>query len=332
MNLNRIATIKWGIIGPGAIARDFVNDLQTLVGFPHVVVGVMSVDGEEAQRFAMEHQISRAFDDLDLFLEEASPDIVYIATPHTTHYSYSMACLHRHVAVLCEKPWALDPEEAQNMVDLARAKGVFLMEGMWIRFLPSIRQLLVLLERHVIGSVHSLSAEIGFRAPYDLTNRFYNPALGGGSLFDVGIYPIYLSLLIFGMAMKIQAAARIGPSGVDESCAMVFEYFEGAYALLESSIIKDTRREACIFGENGVIIVKSPWYEKSPAIEVKYYDGRQEAYSTEWAGRGFQYEIREVEECLRHKTIESKRHSHMTGIQLSSLINIVRSKINEKTG
>lgn len=319
--------LKWGIIGPGNIARDFIADLKWVSGHSNSVIAVMSNKLPEAEKFAKIYHIPSWFDEIDEMLEKASPDIVYIASPHSAHYKESLKCLQHNVPVLCEKPLALNLKQEEEMVNMSHAHHTFLMEGMWIRFLPSLNKVLELLGKGALGQVNSIIADMSYLAP-KTQNRFYDPYLGGGSLLDLGIYPVYLSLLILGKPNNIKAAARLSSEQIDENCAIIFEYADGIYSLLESSIIKNTDRQARIYGENGVLTILKQWNEKPEAITLSLYDHKVEKYPCKWKGRGFQFEVEEVIRCLSANKIESDLHSHEDSLQLIRTLDEIRTKAN----
>lgn len=320
--------LNWGIIGPGNIARDFVSDLKWVNGCSNTVTGVMSNKLAEAEEFAKTYSVPQWFDDIEEMLEKTSPDIVYIASPHSEHHKESLTCLQNKVAVLCEKPLALNYKQAEEMINMSRTNHTFLMEGMWIRFLPSISKVLEILQQKLLGQVNSIIADMSYVAPKDEHNRFYDPYLGGGSLLDLGIYPVYLSLLILGKPHNIKAAARLSRDQIDENCAIIFEYSDGIYSLLESSIIKNTDRQARVYGENGVLTLLKQWNEKPEAITLSLYNQKIQKFPCKWKGRGFQFEVEEVARCLGAGKIESDLHSHEDSLLLLKTLDEIRAKAN----
>ncbi|GAA4313742.1 Gfo/Idh/MocA family oxidoreductase [Compostibacter hankyongensis] len=318
--------LKWGIVGPGKIARAFVQDLARADDRPHRVTAVMSHHLNDAEEFAAKHGIPYFFDSLKAMLSTAPPDIVYIATPHAAHYSQTMECLERGIPVLCEKPLALNLRQAEEMITTARMHGTFLLEGMWIRFLPSLRKVLELLQQGVIGKVNGVVADMSYKAPRDQKNRFYNPALGGGSLLDLGIYPVYLALLILGEPVYLKATASLSAEQIDEGCMIILKYTGGAYALLQSSIVKETEKQARLYGEKGFITIQTPWNEKPAGITVTLYHGESQTYPCTWEGRGFQYEIAEAGRCLSAGKTESDLHNHAISLSLMSLLDDIRAQ------
>lgn len=320
--------LKWGIIGPGNIATAFIADMALVTEGSNSTVAVMSNDIEEAQQFAETYSIPQYFNNVKEMLEYSPVDVVYVASPHTAHFKESMACLRQNVPVLCEKPLALNQKQAKEMIATARKHHTFLMEGMWIRFLPSIQIVLELLKQGIIGKVRSIIANMSYVAPKEKDNRFYNPELGGGSLLDLGIYPVYLSLLILGNPDMIRASAQLSSEGIDETCNAIFNYPDRSFALLESSLIRNTSRQAHIYGGKGSITILKQWNERPESIKVSLHNGMTSQYPCNWEGRGFQFEIAEVARCLSANQIESDLHSHLDSLKLISTLDKIRETAN----
>lgn len=303
-------TFKWGVIGPGSIAKDFANDLKLATSANHVIEAVLSKDMAEAHHFAEKEHALQYFDDLNEFVKNAHVDAVYIATPHPLHCEEAVACLQNKLPVLCEKPLAINLKQVANMIAAAQQHHTFLMEAMWIRLTPGIQQLIKVINEDAVGELVALRADISYKAPYDLESRYFNPELGGGSLLDLGTYAVFLAQLLFGKPKKVQAHARLSPGSIDESCTILLSYEAGKYATLESSFVLGTEGMAAVYGKNGKIFIQQPWYEKTKGITVQPYDGESTSYPCEWEGRGFQFEIDEVYHCIKAGKIESDFYSH----------------------
>jgi predicted dehydrogenase len=331
-NKNRIYNMKtfnWGIIGPGSIARDFVDDLK-YVKSSQRVVAVLSHREESAREFSSEYSIGGCYTDIDAFLRHPEIDAVYIATPHTAHFEQTLACLENKIPVLCEKPLVLNAIQAKSLIDSSKRNNTFLLEGMWIRFLPSIGQVLNIIKSNSIGKIISVKASMSYKAPADEDNRYFNPELGGGSLLDLGVYPVFLSQLILGKPEEIKAIGKRSEKGIDETCAVLCRYQGGKHAILESSIITQTELSAEIAGDKGVIKIMSPWNEKPEFIRVTLYDGSVKTYSCDWEGRGFQYEVEEVITCVNNKAIQSDLYDHHFSLHIMETMDEIRKQLNVK--
>lgn len=214
-------TYKWGTIGLGHIAGKFADALA--IAGNAVLEAVASRELRRAEQFGKEHGARKTYGSYEALAKDPDIDAVYIATPHAFHADLAMLCLRRGKAVLCEKPMALNYWQVKTMTDSAKANNAFMMEVMWTRFLPATEKMLELVQQGAIGDIHTITADFCFNAPFDPQGRLYNPALGGGALLDVGIYPLFLALLLLGRPKKIRARAKLSVTGVDESCQAVLQ-------------------------------------------------------------------------------------------------------------
>ncbi len=321
-------SFNWGIIGPGSIANDFAEDLK-LVKRPQRITSVLSHRQESAKEFADKHNVTNYYTDIQQFISNRNFDAVYIATPHTFHFEQALACLNAGIPVLCEKPLVINAEQVQQLIEAAETNNCFLLEGMWIRFLPSINTLLDLIAKDKIGKIVSIKASMSYKAPRDSDNRYFNPDLGGGSLLDLGIYPVFLSHLLLGNPVNVKATGKLSADGVDETCAILCSYETGAHALLESSIITQTALTAEIGGDKGVIRIMSPWNEKPEGIILKEYEkDEEEHFPCEWEGRGFQYQVEEVIRCLEANQISSNLYCHHFSLDIMKTLDEVRRQLH----
>ncbi len=319
--------LNWGIIGPGSIARDFTRDLQ-MVRTQQNLVAVLGHSADSTDSFASEFGVTGSYLDIEAFLQHENLQAVYIATPHPHHYEQALACLERRIPVLCEKPMTINAAQAEKLVEASRRNQTFLMEGMWIRFLPSIQLLLSLLSQDRIGEVISVRASMGYKAPQEPDSRYFNPALGGGSLLDLGIYPVFLAMLLMGTPDTIKAIGSLTEEGVDEDCSMLFQYNNGQHAVLESSLKAESALPAEIHGSRGSIRILNPWFEKCPGIELEVEGENKIVYPCQWEGHGLHFEVQEVLRCLESGKIESEMFSHEFSLQMIRAMDEVRGQIN----
>jgi len=229
---------------------------------------------------------------------------VYVATPHPFHKDNAILCLEAGKAVLCEKPFSINADEAEQVIALARENGLFLMEAMWTRYIPIIVRLRELLAESAIGEVRMLTADLGFRAKFDPKGRLFNPELGGGALLDVGIYPISLASMIFGSPSRIVSLAHMGQTGMDEQAGVILGYDEGQLAILHTALQTSTAVEATLMGTEGKIRVHSPWYYGT-ALTLSAEGREDETISLPYEGNGYNFEAIEVMRCLRAGKSES---------------------------
>ncbi|MEZ4901073.1 MAG: Gfo/Idh/MocA family oxidoreductase [Spirosomataceae bacterium] len=319
--------IRWGIIGPGRIAHKFAQDLRQIAGAK--LMAVASRDLERAQAFAQEYGATYAYGGYEEITTCPELDAVYIASPHIGHAEHTLLCLHAGIAVLCEKPFAMNLTEVSEMIQVAQEKQIFLMEALWTRFLPTTLKALDLIQSGSIGKVLGVKADFGFKAPYDVNRRTFNKDLGGGALLDIGIYPLFLSYLILGSPSKITAQAIFGQTNVDESIGMTLTYANDTFAFLDATFMTKTRCEAFIYGEKGTIIIHPRWHE-SKSLTVEYLDETTETFTFDRPTWGYQYEIEEVNACLKAGKLQSEHWSLTDSIHLISLLDAVRAEIGLK--
>jgi len=313
MSQTNSSSLKWGILGLGKIAHKMAQDLA--LSDSSKLQAVASRSATKAKYFASTYQVSIALDSYQALCEQPDLDIIYIATPHAFHYEHSMMALKAGKSVLCEKPMGMSAQEVQSLSNYAQEQGLFLMEGLWTRFMPATQKVLDLIQSGSIGEIESLEADFSFKANYDPQGRLFNPNLGGGALLDIGIYPLYLSLLLLGKADELKLKAQIGETGVDEACDMELAYTNGSKAYLSSSFLEDGSVEATIRGSKGKITMHRRFHH-CERISVKTKD---ESYALDIPIRGLGYfhEIQEVEHCLAEGQSQSKLHSLENSLQLA---------------
>lgn len=299
--------INWGVIGLGKIARKFAEDLQRLPDAR--LLAVASTSPERAQAFAAEFGAPYAFGAYEEIATCPGLDALYIATPHTLHAPGAQIALDAGIPVLVEKPFALHAEEAAQMIAAARKTGTLLMEALWTRFIPATNQALHLIQEGAIGAVHTVKADFGFNTPYDPQSRLFNPALGGGALLDIGIYPAFLAQLVFGAppVSGVQSAAMFTPDGVDAACAFTFRYPDNRLAIGHAALNAHTPVEAWIYGTEGHLYLHPRWHH-TQKLTVARYEGKQQSLQTlnfPYEGWGYHLETAHFMECLRAGLQES---------------------------
>ncbi|MEL6485285.1 MAG: Gfo/Idh/MocA family oxidoreductase, partial [Bacteroidota bacterium] len=317
------AKIRWGIVGPGKIAQKFCEDL---IAHPDAeIVATGSRNLARARQFAEEFNIPNHYDSYDALFSDSAVEVVYIATPHRFHHGLSLKAMESGKHVLCEKPLGVNAKEVRELVKCAEKNQVFLMEGLWTRFNPSIEKIVSDLKQQRIGTVHYVRADFAFNAmDRDLDSRLWNPELASGSLLDIGIYPVFLSYLVLGMPEKIQAMSTFHENGTEIQTAMQFQY-PNAMACLYSGFSTTSKMEAEISGSKGQILIQPRWHETaSYRIEA---DGIETLVETPPKGRGFTEEIDEVHACLRRQALQSEKWSLQHSLDLATLLDTVREKV-----
>ncbi len=314
-------TINWGILAPGRIAHKFAHDLKLVSGARLLAVGSRSL--QRARDFAGEYGAPHAFGSYEALLDCPDLDVIYIASPHTGHFEHAIMCLERGIAVLCEKPFAMNTAQVQKMVECARTNKVFLMEAMWTRFIPGFEEAVRIAQGGYIGQLRTIRADFGFKANFPPEHRVFNPALGGGSLLDVGIYPVFLATLLWGKPTKIKATAVMSSLGADDSCAMIFEYADNRLAILDCSLLVKTEIEAHIYGETGTLRLHNRFLNPQD-LSVSFYEKSSEHFHLPLTGHGYYHEILEVNDCLRNGKTESEKLPLEFSIQLMEVLDWVR--------
>ncbi|WP_020607644.1 Gfo/Idh/MocA family protein [Spirosoma spitsbergense] len=314
---------RWGILGPGRIAHKFAQDLLTVPNAQ--LYAVASSDLQRASEFAETYSIPHAFGSYEQLLTLPDLDIVYVATPHVKHHENVLMLLNGGVAVLGEKPFAMNSEQVREMVETARSKKVFLMEALWSRFMPGIEFALDLIKSGSIGKVVSVKADFGFKAPFLPDQRLFNKELGGGALLDIGIYPLFLSYLILGKPTTLKASAIFGTTGVDEQCGMVLTYADGQLALLDSTLLADTDCVGLIQGESGQIRIHSRFHENK-GVTLLQTGHPSKSFAFERETHGYDYEAQHVMQCLTDGKTESPLWSLDDSLNLMELLDKVRAE------
>ena len=294
--------LRWGILGAGRIAGVFAEGLRGLVDAELVAVG--SRTAEAANAFADRYGVPRRHAGYAALVADPEVDVIYVATPHALHKEQTLLCLAAGKPVLCEKPFAINAGEAAEMIAAARERGLFLMEAMWTRFLPHVARLRELLAAGAIGEVRQLRADFSFRTAFDPRSRLFDPALGGGGLLDVGVYPVSLAWMVLGPPSRVVTLAELGATGVDEQAAMLFGYPGGQLAVLTCATRTGAPHEALLLGTEGMIRLHDAWWRPT-AMTLSVAGRPDELIEIPASGNGYGYEAAEVTRCLRAGRLES---------------------------
>ena len=292
---------RWGVVGSGAIATAMTNTLREMPDAE--VAGVASPTPGRAAAFAQEHNIANHHQSV-ASLAESGIDVAYIGSSNHRHRSDAAVLLEAGIPVLCEKPLTTSLLEAERLVSVARAQGVFLMEAMWMRFMPFWGRLVSLIEDGAIGPIHMIRADFGIAANADPQRRWFDPLQGGGALLDVGIYPVSLALGLAGEPRSIKAAGTRASTGVDAQVGMLFEHDGGAISVLDCSFVADTPIRATVSGPNGRIALCPP-FNRSSRLQLWRGGIMTDAYDVGYPGSGYQFEVEEVHRCLKAGVTDS---------------------------
>ncbi|MGY0023569.1 Gfo/Idh/MocA family protein [Streptomyces sp. YJ-C3] len=285
--------VRWGILATGGIAASFTADLLDLPDAE--VVAVASRTETSAKAFAERFGIERAYGDWASLAADEDVDVVYVATPHSAHREAAGLCLEAGRAVLCEKAFTLNAREAGELVTLARSRGLFLMEAMWMYCNPMIRRLKALVDDGAIGEVRTVQADFGLAGPFPPAHRLRDPAQGGGATLDLGVYPVSFAQLLLGEPSGVTARAMLSEEGVDLQTAMLLSWDSGAQALLHCAINSGTGVTASVTGSAGRIDVPAGFFY--PERFVLHRDGRDPEEFTAVPEDG-------PRDSMRHEAIE----------------------------
>jgi predicted dehydrogenase len=319
--MNRI--IRWGILGCGKIAQKFATDLKLVSDAE--LVAVASRNKENGEAFQHQHNVRILYNDYESLAASPEVDVIYVATPHGLHYEHTMLCLRHKKAVLCEKAFALNFSQASEMVALARKQQVFLMEAFWTRFLPQFQLVKEIVSSGEIGEVKLIQADFGFKAPDPPAQRLFDPALGGGSLLDIGIYPVFLAVSLLGKPTDIKALITPYSTSVDEQCVIIMKFTSGALATLSSTFASDTPVEAFIAGTKARIEMRNRFHNAIGTVQL--VSGKDQPKALEVhrePGYGYQFEARHVTECLRNNLMESPLLTLQHSLDLMETLDKVR--------
>lgn len=293
--------IRWGILGTGNIAKTFARGLAADPGSRLVAVG--SRTAASAATFATEFPCT-AHATYEALCRDPQVDAIYIASPHTGHREHALLAIASGKALLIEKPICVNAIEAAEVIAAARKAGVFCMEAMWTRCLPTMRQADAWLTAKAIGDVRLVTADFGFRCGWDPASRLLDLRLAGGGLLDVGVYVVALAWFAMRSApTTVKATAAIGATGVDEQAAMSLGWSTGAMAQLTCAVRTSTKHDAVIYGSEGRIELPDFWHGTKAIL---HQDGKPaQVLELPFIGNGYAHEAMEVGRCLRAGLRES---------------------------
>lgn len=316
--------IRWGILGTGRIARDFAAGLAATPDAVLAAVGSRGIDSATA--FAQQFGVPLAFGTYEELAASPDVDIIYIATPHPMHAANAILALRGGKAVLCEKPFAMNRREAGEMVALARASKLFLMEAMWTRFMPALAAVRQIIDAGEIGSVTQLHADFGFSATPDPAHRVNDPTLGGGALLDLGIYPLSIACALLGKVETVQAQAIMGDTGVDLSTAFTMRHAGGTLSICSCSLRARAPSELVVSGTRGSVRMHR-MFHMAESITVDLLDGPSRTIATPWLGNGYTHEAIAAGECLRDGLLEHPLMTHDDTLAIMGLLDTIRKQI-----
>ncbi len=318
---------KWGILGPGRIAHNFAQGLQVIDDASLYAVASSKI--ERAQEFADQYGGAKTYNSYEALVNDPEVDGVYIATPHRFHFENAMLCLNVGKPVLCEKPLTVNAGETRKLIETSKKNKVFLMEALWSRFLPIYSVIRQWLDDKAVGDISLMVGTFGFNAPKEKDDRWQNPELAGGTLLDMGIYPIAISQWVMQAQPKsFVAMAHIGSTGVDELTTFSLQYENGAISQSHSSFLSNHVNDFLIYGSKGTIRIHPAFWASTQATLI--VNDQEQTISRPMRAGGFEYQTEEAMRCLRAGLLESPGMSHADTLANMELMDGIRAQIGLK--
>lgn len=316
--------IRWGILGTGKIARAFATALRELPDAALAAVASRSLD--KAETFAAEFGAAAAYGSYEQLAAAEGIDLVYIATPHPQHAANALLVLDAGKGALVEKAFTMNRREAEEVVALARAKNLFLMEAMWTRYLPALAEVKRIVASGEIGEVSQVVADFGFTASFGPEHRVFNPELGGGALLDLGIYPLSIAASLLGPVREVKAQARMGETGVDVQTGFTLKHEGGGMSVCSCSFLARTPGELTVSGTRGHVRMNT-MFHRARSVTVALEDGSTRTVDTPYLGNGYVHEVIEAQRCFRAGLIESPGMTHAETLALMGVMDEIRRQI-----
>lgn len=318
---------NWGILGPGRIAQQFGDGLKVIEDA--ALYAVASTNPGRAKAFAAKYNGQKTYDSYEALVNDPQVDGVYIATPHRFHYANARLCLEAGKPVLCEKPLTVNAGEMRQLIDLAKNKKGFLMEALWTRYLPVYQQIRQWLKDGAVGEIRLMVSTFGINVPKEQDDRWMNPELAGGTLLDMGVYPISVSQMVMRQAPKsFSAKAVLSDTGVDELTAALFQYGNGVISQFSSNFVSDDANEFFIFGSKGSIRIHAPFWGASAATLT--VGDQSWTVNKPIPGGGFEFETMEAMRCIRQGLLESPEMPLSDTLMNIELMDGIRKEIGVK--
>ena len=319
-----MSNFNWGIIGTGGIAHAFAQDLENVDG--HSIRAIGSRTLKRAESFAETIPSANAYGSYQELVNDSAIDAIYVASPHPLHAEHALLALNVGKPVLCEKPFAISSNQAQTMIDAAKENNVALLEAMWTRYLPHIAQVRLILESGVLGQIQTVEADHGQRLADQNIPRLVDPALGGGALLDLGIYPVSFAHLILGAPTRITARAVMTERGVDAQTSSIFDYANGAQAIITTTMIAQTPSRAVVSGLLGRLEIDRTFYNPTD-MRVILFDGTVTQYPNTYSGHGLREQAIEMARVVRAGLLESPLMPWSQTIAVMKSMDQIRTQI-----
>lgn len=314
--------MKIGILGAGNIASIMAKTLGQMENV--TCYAVAAREEARAKAFAQDYGFVKAYSSYEALVKDEEVELIYIATPHSHHYEHAKLCIEHGKAVLCEKAFTRNAKEAKEILDLARKKRVFITEAIWTRFMPSRKMIQELLASGIIGKPMTLTANLGYNIAHK--ERIAEPALAGGALLDIGIYPLNLALMVFGHEIqKMTSTAILSDKGVDLQNSITLSYQTGEMAILNSTTLALTDRQGIISGDKGYMILEN--INNCERIRI-YNTKREEIQCLEVPKQitGYEYEVRAAIKAIQTGQLECEEMPHVETLRVMEMMDTLRKE------
>jgi len=314
--------LRWGFLSAGGIANAVADDFR-IAGITIQAVGAR--DLARANEFADKFAIPNRHQGYEALVNDPEVDAIYVSTPHPWHHEHALLALNAGKHVLLEKPFTINAREAQEIKDLAASKKLFALEAMWTRFLPSMDAIFGVISSGVLGEIRLVTADHSQYLPH--VERLWDPALGGGALLDLGIYPVSFALRVLGLPKRATARATLTGQQVDETTSIIFEYENGAQAALTTCMSAAGPVTATVIGTYGRIEIDSPFYNQT-SFKVYNQGGEViQSYDEKIEGIGRQYQGLHLEKCVAEGLLESPTMSLAETVEIMQVMDALRAQI-----
>lgn len=314
--------MKVGIIGAGGIAVTMARTLNQMEDATAYAVASRSL--EKAETFAKEHQVEKAYGSYKEMVQDPEVELVYVATPHFHHYECMKLALCYGKPVLCEKAFTANAEQAEEILSIAEEKKLFVGEAMWTRFLPSRKMIDEVISSGEIGQVHMITANLGY--DIRMVERLRNPALAGGALLDVGIYPLtFIRMITSAKITSIDTSCVKLETGVDAQNTVTFVFEDGCMATMHSSMLGGTEQAGIVYGDKGYLIA----WNINNVSHIQIFDNDRKLLREEKVPAqitGFEYEVRAAMEAIRDGKMECPQMPHRETLYMMRLMDGLRKR------
>lgn len=314
--------MKFAILAPGHIANALAKAASGINGVEKYAVA--SRDLDRARAFADKWGFEKSYGSYEELAADREVELIYIASPHSHHYEHAKLCMEHGKNVLVEKAFTVNAKQAEELIELSRKKGVFLAEAIWTRYMPSRKMIDDVLSSGVIGNITSLTANLGYVLKHK--ERMQEPALAGGALLDLGVYPINFALMTLGADIKnIACSAVMSPKGVDWINSIIFTYEDGRMAVLHSNMLALTDRQGVISGDKGYIEVQNI----NNCEEIRVYDLERRLtarYAAPEQINGYEYELMACMRAIEEGRLECDEMPHAETLRVMRILDSIRGK------